>query len=313
VTKTVTDPTGATFTLNGGSSAISTASSAQVVASAGGGTLTFTTPVVNGAVAYGWYVDDGAGGAYTLQSVTLINSVAFSSLTTSGQNGTAITADHSQNPGAGSGPSAFDGLLYACFESHTLSSPNNNYLAGAYVNALATGTPGTGTALTADGHGGVTEIETMLKSMWDNYQVSPTIIFVNSQELKNITAKVLSTSSASLLTYFADPNVGYAKLQAGGVIEFYYNKYTMGGGVKIPIMIHPTLPPGTIMAWAEDLPMQYQSSEVPNVAEVHLRRDYYQIDWPLRTRLYESGIYSEETLAVYAPFATGIITNIADG
>jgi hypothetical protein len=43
------------------------------------------------------------------------------------------------------------------------------------------------------------------------------------------------------------------------------------------------------------------------------RRDYYRIDWPLRTRKREYGIYAEEVLAVYAPFALGLITNIANG
>ena len=52
---------------------------------------------------------------------------------------------------------------------------------------------------------------------------------------------------------------------------------------------------------------------VPNVAEVKTRRDYYRTDWPLKTRAYEFGVYAEEVLAVYAPFAMGVIGNIANG
>jgi hypothetical protein len=44
-----------------------------------------------------------------------------------------------------------------------------------------------------------------------------------------------------------------------------------------------------------------------------VRRDYYQIDWPITTRAEMSGVYVEETLAVYAPFAMGVIDNIANG
>jgi hypothetical protein len=57
----------------------------------------------------------------------------------------------------------------------------------------------------------------------------------------------------------------------------------------------------------------YQSNQVPNVAEVLTRRDYYRIDWPIVTRSREFGVYAEETLAVYAPFGVGILTNIGNG
>jgi hypothetical protein len=43
-----------------------------------------------------------------------------------------------------------------------------------------------------------------------------------------------------------------------------------------------------------------------------IRRDYYRVDWPLRTRQREYGVYAEEVLAVYAPFAMFILTNIPD-
>jgi hypothetical protein len=97
------------------------------------------------------------------------------------------------------------------------------------------------------------------------------------------------------------------------VVGFYFNPFAMDGGIKIPIKIHPTLPAGTILGWCENLPSQYLSNNVPNVAEVKVRQDYYQLDWPLRTRAQEFGVYAEEVLAVYAPFAMGVITNIANG
>jgi hypothetical protein len=62
------------------------------------------------------------------------------------------------------------------------------------VKYLATGTAGTGTPLTSSGRGSVTEIDQMLQTMWDTYQVSPSVLYVNSQELKNITNKVLSSA-----------------------------------------------------------------------------------------------------------------------
>jgi hypothetical protein len=161
----------------------------------------------------------------------------------------------------------------------------------------------------------VAEIDQMMQTMWDLYQVSLSEIWVNSQELKNITTKVISNGAGgSLINYFQDPKAGEFILSAGGVVEFYYNPFMApGAGRRIPINIHPKVPPGTIVGWAKDLPIQYQSNEVPNVAEVKTRQDYYQIDWPITTRQRQVGVYSEQALAVYAPFAMGAITNIANG
>jgi len=179
------------------------------------------------------------------------------------------------------------------------------------MRALCTGTP-----LTSSGRGSINEIDSIMQAMWDNYRVSPSVIYVNSQELKNITNKVLSNASGPLLRYTAaadDNNMGEYEMVASGTISFYFNPFAIDGGRKIPIKVHPTLPPGTIFGYAEDLPAQYQSNNVPRCVEVRTRRDYYEIDWPLRTRQYEMGVYAEEVLVAYAPFAMFAITNIANG
>jgi hypothetical protein len=183
----------------------------------------------------------------------------------------------------------------------------------AYVKTMATGTAGTGTALTSSGRGSVTEIDDMFQQMWNLYQVSPTVLYVNVQELKNITAKVLSNASGPLLKYEVSTDGNPYDLAAAGAVSFYFNPFTLNGGLKIPVRIHPRVPPGTIIGFAENLPVQYQSNEVPNVAEVKTRQDYYQIDWPVVTRQRQVGVYAEEVLAIYAPFAMGVITNIANG
>ncbi|WP_296441313.1 hypothetical protein [Rhizobium sp. 60-20] len=292
-TKTITGADGKTFTLNGGSSNKS-ANTTQAVTL--GQILSATVPAVTGAVGYAWFV--GTAGSETLQAITTINSATFSvPLTGGAQAATTVAADYSTNS------LAFDGLMTAGFK------PSN----GAQVITLATGTAGIGTVLTASGKGSVNEIDALMLAMWNAYQVSPSVIYVNAQELKNITSKVLTGTSAPLLQYFKDANNAEYRLAAGGTIEFYFNPFMLDGGMKIPIKIHPNLPPGTILMWAENLPLQYQSNEVPNVAEVKTRADYYQIDWPIVTRQRQVGVYAEEVLAIYAPFAIGLITNIANG
>ena len=181
-TKTINGNDGNSYTLNGGSS-MRSANATQAVTL--GQTLYATAAVVNGAVAYAWYV--GAAGAETLQAITTINSAAFGApLLTGQQAATAIAADNSRNPTL-----AFDGLLTVGF------NPANS----AYVQALATGTAGTGSFLTASGRGSVVEIDNMLVAMWNNYRLSPTVLYVNAQEQRNITNKCLTNASGPLIRY----------------------------------------------------------------------------------------------------------------
>lgn len=295
-TSTITGADGNTYTLNGGASVKSAAATQAVTL---GQTLFASTPAVTGAVGYAWYT--GAAGSEKLEAITTINSVKFSApLAGTGQTAASVgAADYSKNATL-----AFDGLLYSAFKSGS----------GAYIANLATGTAGTGTTLTASGRGTVTEIDLMLYNMWNNYQVSPSILFMNAQQIQDVSTKCLTgAASAPLLQVISPPSESGAVLQAGITIGYYFNPFAMNGGVKIPVMIHPTLPPGTILGWCDNLPMQYQSHNVPNSVEVKVRQDYYQIDWPLRTRAQEFGVYAEEVLAVYAPFSLGIITNIAPG
>ena len=296
-TKTVTGNDANTYVINGGSSNKS-ANATQAVTL--GQTLFATVPSVVGAVSYAWFV--GTAGSETLQAITSLNSVALSAPLTGGaQAVSAITADNSRNVSI-----AFDGLLTIGF----------NPVNAAYVQTLASGVAGTGTFLTASGRGSVVEIDNMLIQMWNAYRLSPTVIYVNAQEQKNITNRCLTSASGPLIRYnmSADrSDVGPNGITASGVVRWYYNPFSVDGGFDIPIRVHPDLPPGTILAFCERLPVWYQSNQAPNVAEVLTRRDYYRVDWPLRTRRREYGVYAEEVLAVYAPFGVGILTNIGNG
>jgi hypothetical protein len=289
--KTITGMDGQTYTLNGGNSNVST--NATVAVASGHGLAASVTPI-SGAVAYAWFV--GPASSETLQAITTVNCAYFNAPLAAGrQAATTVTSDNSTNSAL-----AFDGFLVNAFE-------------GGTVQTQPTGANGVGTPLTASGRGSIVEIDTLLESMWNNYRLGPTVIFVSSQEQKNITNKVLSNASGPLLRYDVNavPGEPYA-ITAGGQIKYYYNPFD-GDGVTIPIVPHPDLTPGTLFAYCERLPEWYQSNEVPNVAEVITRRDYYRVDWPLRTRRREYGIYAEEVLAVYAQFAMGLITNIGNG
>ncbi len=286
----VTNAAGSIFTYGGGNSNKSAATSTGAISAGGTAVIRASVPVVPGAVAYAWYV--GTAGNEILQAITTINSVKLASLVTTGrQNAAAITADNSTHP------YAYDGILYQAWASGS----------NAYLKNMATGTPGTGTPLTADGSGGIVEIDEMLESMWANYKLGPTTIYVNAREAKNITDKVLGSSGAA---YHVNIQPGM-QFTAGALVINYLNKFNMGGGQSIPIQIHPYLPPGLILAVTERLP--YPITNIPNVMEYRYRQDYYQIEWPMRERQYETGVYTDGVLAHYFPPSVGIIANIADG
>lgn len=289
--KTVTGQDGQTFSLSGGSGNKSSNATQAVTL---GQALNASVVAKNGEVGWAWYT--GTAGSEKLEAITTVPNVSFTApLGGTGQAATAVTADNSTNANT-----AFDGLLTTALKPAS----------GAYVKNLAGGT------LSASGRGTVNEIDVMLKTMWDTYRVSPSVILVNSQEQMNITNKVLQAPNASSVAPLLRQNVtvdGDGQIRAGQVVAFYFNPFTLGTGKMIPIVLHPNVPPGTLLAWAEDLPAQYQSNEVPNVAEMHIRRDWYDIEWPLVTRSYQHGIYAEETLAVYAPFAMGVLTGIGNG
>lgn len=255
--------------------------------------LRASVTAVKGAVAYAWYV--GASGSEKLNQITTINSVLVTAASDSGAQACAsyFTADKSNNS------LHFDGLLTQICKTGS----------GAYYKALATGTAGTGTALTADGLGGISEIDTALQSFWDNYRLSPTDIYVSAQEQKNISAKILTGSSTAAQRFVFNAEQG--ALAGGVMVKSYLNKFAMDGATEIPIRLHPNMPAGTIMFYCDQIP--YPLSNVSNVVQMKMRRDYYQIEWPLRTRKYEYGVYADGVLQNYFPPAFGMITNIANG
>lgn len=282
------------YTLNGGASNKSAAATQAVTL---GQTLSATVPIVNGAVAYAWYV--GAAASETLQAITTINSATFAVALTGGrQAATVIAADYSLNA------TAFDGLVTQAYKN----------TGTAYINALATGVAGAGTQMTAVGDGEVTQIRDMLKGMWDNNRVSVTKIYVHSQELTSLTKLVLAGGAASLVrmnTSATEGGPADVRYTAGAVVGWYFNPYGADGGRMIPIILHPNMVAGTIFGYAENLPATYMSNETPMVAEVLLRQDYYVEKWPKTSRTQFYGTYCQEVPAVYAPFCLAVITNIA--
>jgi len=278
------------WTYGGGNSVPATKVNSGAVSSSG--SLSLSCDVMNGAVAYAWYVGAANGEMY-LQAITTINSALLTAaLVATGQKASDVTA---------SGDASFDSYDYNGLLYQALTPAS-----GAYIKTMATGVDGTGTPLTdATDDGQIPEILAMFTSMWNNYKLGPDKIYGNSQEIVNISKKILAANPTHVNFVTGTDATG------GVVVKKILNPVSMGASTMVDLLIHPYMPPGTIIALTETLP--YPMTNVPRVYEMRLNRDYYQIEWPLRTRRYESGVYFNGVLVHYFPPSMGVIRNIANG
>jgi hypothetical protein len=281
VTRTNIDLTTTAF--GGGSSALSPSSNTVTTTASNAG-VSATVTAVRGAAGYAWFVGNAAGTA-NLAAITTVNAVTILANGASTQVANSITSDQSQNN------TEFDGFI-------TLAEkPASNGFYQSLNNA----------PLTADGANGVVEIDAALQSFWDNARLSPGEIWVHSQEARNINKKVMNAGSSSMIR-FTNQMGEEPFIMGGASVAKYWNKFT---NQWIDLNIHPAMPAGKILFKTNEIP--YPLSEVGPVQLVRCRRDYYQIEWPLVSRQYVYGIYTDEVLVHRAPFSLGVITNIQNG
>ena len=282
-TATRTNADGTTDTVNSGLAQKS--ANATVSVTGPTGSVTATVTPVNGAVGYAWFW--GTAGNETLGAITTINSVTITANATGTQLASALpAADHSRDS------LVYDGVMTQLFTSGS----------GAVINTAATGTPGTGTSFTSDGAGGVNEIDNVLMTFWDNSRLSPDVMWVSARTLRALNALVIGNGGAPLIRFSMD--AGGQQINAGTVIGTYLNKVT---NTQIAIRVHPDMPDGMVLFWSNTVP--YPIANVGNLVQMKMRQDYYQIEWPRRTRKYEFGIYADGLLQMYFPPAFGIMRN----
>ena len=244
--------------------------------------------VVPGAYGYAWYW--GAQGSEYLGAITTLNSIVIAKdPTTSTVVGANLAADHSK------AALEFDGLLTIAMTSGS----------GAYVKSLATGTVGTGTKLTSNGAGGISQFDDMFADRWNLYRLSIDTLYMNAQDLLNANKIIIANSGAPLIRFQLDGASPATQIDAGTVIGSVLNTIT---NTKVRIIVHPNLPQGTILGMCSQLP--YKLSGVTDVFRMLLRQDYYMLEWPLTQRRWEYGVYWDGALQHYFPPALAVITNI---
>ena len=288
-TKTNVDGTSDTYPGNIG--AISSASSGVTIDGSHKSAACSVTATA-GAFGYAWYASPN-GGTYYLFAITTLNSTQITAdPTTSIGVASALTTDRSRCT------YEFDGLL-----SQALTSGS-----GAYVQALATGTAGTGTKLTTDGAGGIAELNTMFADRWNLYRLSIDELWVNAQQLLDINTLVIKNGGAPLIRFNMDGTNPSQTINAGVAVGSLLNKIT---GTQVRLRVHPNMPPGAMLGRCMKLP--YKLSGINDVYRMLLRQDYYSVEWPLITRKWTFGTYFDGVLQCHFAPALSVIFNIAPG
>lgn len=277
---------GTTTVINGGTAQSSVVSAGIVVGGSGAGSIAAAVTAVKGAAGYAWFLGTATGTCY-INQITTNNVAVITTATGSGQLQSSLTAaDYSYNP------LAFDGLI-------TQALANNGYFASL-----------NGASITHDGANGIVEFDVALKYFWDTYRTSPTRIYYGSQVARDATRAMLNSGSNSSFGVRLQTN-DTGHIVGSAMVNSYLNKFAWGGAVPIPMEIHPNMPDGYVFFDCEVNP--YPTSNIPNARCVRTRRDYFQVLWPITTRNWQNGIYTDQMLQVYVPYTMGLIANIGAG
>lgn len=280
---TRTNADGSTDTYGGGSAQKSAA--ATVATTGTTSSIAASVAAVRGAFGYAWFY--GVSGSEVLGAITTIPTVTLTAAAAGTQNASVAAADNSVNN------LVFDGFMVQALKSGS----------GAYYKDLA------GATLTGDGTGGITEFDALLSDRWENFKLSPDTIWASAIDAKNIAKKILAGNANGALRF--NVNLDQAGAIGGIMVSSYLNSFGMDGAKVLNIKIHPNMPQGTLLFMTSEIP--YPMSNVGNMYQMLCRQDYYQIEWPLRTRRYEYGVYADEVLQHYFPPSMGVITGIKAG
>lgn len=261
-------------------------SAAATIATGAGSTNSVTAKVapMRGAYAYAWYA--GTAGNERFVSVTTVSQAVITSLPGASQLASALAStDYSADA------TIHDGLLGMI--------GNSTY--GSYYSAVTAGS-----SLTADGAGGIVEFDTALRWFYDNLRMLPDQIWLATQEVATVKKIIMQQGASTALSRF-NFTMTQQGLVGGAVPTGYISPY--GDNRQLTISQHPYLAPGTVLFVSHSVP--YDLSGIDNVIRILARRDYYQLEWPLRTRAYEYGVYTDQVLQHYYPPSMGIITNLS--
>ena len=268
------------------------ASASTTFGSGSTNSVSATTPALRGAVAYDWF-QSANGTTWYYHSTTTVNAVTMTAVINANNavtTGTSVPDLTANWKGLAPTAAGYTGPTYNSAADNG-SANANDYdgflasLSGDYNGSGQWAKPGTGTAnpsvwnslngaaLTLTG-GTVTEIEQYLfLPLWQQVKCSPTAIMVNAAQAQEIANLILGSSSAT--TYLNTDASGRMSVTAGGRVGEIVN--APAGGVTVPIEVHVSLPPGTIIARTDRVP--FPQANISSVLEQRCLRDTAQYEY----------------------------------
>ncbi len=311
ITRTNTD--GSVDTFGGGSAAPSALASITPTA---GNQITATVAPVTGAVAYAWYIGTGGTTQTTyLKAITQGTQFVFNALAPS------TNQPLSALPGTDQSVNSLlpDGILSQIYGSVFGPAPGTTMATNPNLpppvntgDTISLASSGSIIYRSVAGNKGLTisgtnieEFDVVLRAAYDQYKLGFDRVLMSATDIANFMGSMLGQNAAAQFRIFFDADAETGRIVAGRRVTSYLNKFM---GNTLDIEIHPFVPPGTIIFWSDRVP--YELSGVPNILEAHVRMDYYQIQWPFRSRRYEYGVYSDEVFACYFCPAFALITGL---
>jgi len=249
--------------------------------------ITATVASVRGAVAYDWFYSAN-GTTWFYYTTTTTNTVSITATISANNALPAATVTPDMSTSWLGTANAVPTINLAADNGSANANDYDGFLASLAGDYNGTGQwvqPGTGTAnpsvnasldgatLTLDG-GSVAEIENYLfLALWQAVKCSPTAIMVNAVQAQKIANLVLGSAGAT--TFLNTDSQGRINVTAGGRVGEIVN--APAGGVTVPIEVHVSLPPGTILARTDRVP--FPQANISSVLEYRSLRDTAQFDY----------------------------------
>lgn len=298
-----------TDTYGGGSAKPS--AEASIATSAGQWVTAYVTPVP-GAFAYAWFVGSASGAEY-LAGLTPSNQALFGKYPASTNQPVGnlkVGASYADNSVDTLVP---DGILTQVFGQIMGPPPGTQMATNPLLPSGISFSPSSSIIYTmATGNNGLTlngsnfaEIDAVLRAAYDQYKIGFDRILISAADVLDSFGAMLgqaSTANGFRIWFDADQETG--RIVAGRRVTSYLNKFFNN---TLDVEVHPYIPPGTILFWSDRSP--YELSGVANLLEARVRQDYYQIQWPWRSRRYEYGVYVDEVFSCYFTPAFAAIVN----
>jgi hypothetical protein len=274
--------------------------------------VTATVTAVSGAFAYAWFVGSATGAEY-LAGITPSNQAIltkYPAATNQPIGNLKVGASYADNSTDQLVP---DGVLTQVFGAVTGPSPGQSMSTNPILPSGISFSPGGSIIYTMPaGNTGLTlagsnfaEIDAVLRAAYDQYKIGFDRILISAADvLDSFGAMLGQGSNANGFRMLFDADAETGRIVAGRRVTSYLNKFFNN---TLDVEVHPYVPPGCILFWSDRSP--YELSGVANLLEARVRQDYYQIQWPWKSRRYEYGVYVDETFPIYFTPAFAAIIN----